>query len=256
MFKKLKGFLQSLSNKPSIKMDKILLGNIEIEVILKDIKNVHLSVFPPNGRVRIAAPLRMNLDNIRIYAISKLGWIKKQQARFKNQNREAPRDYITKESHYYFGKRYQLKIIEHDAPPTVELKHNHIVMSVRPNTTKEKKQIILDDWYRQKLKETIPPIIAEWEKTMKVKVNEFGLKKMRTRWGTCNRDAKRIWLNLELVKKPIQCLEYIVVHEMVHLLERGHNDRFKALMNKFLPTWKSVKEELNRLPVGGLGWGY
>jgi hypothetical protein len=237
-------------------MEQLHLGDITIDVVLKDIKNVHLSVYPPNGRVRIAAPLRMNMDTIRIYAISKLSWIKKQQQKFLDQVREAPREYLNKEGHYFLGKRYLMKIVENDAPAQVTIKHNTIVLHIRPDTDPEKRQAILDEWYRQQLKDLTPAIIAKWEKVMDVKTNEFAVRKMRTKWGTCNREAKRIWLNLELAKKPLHCIEYIIVHEMVHLLERSHNARFIALMDHYLPEWKLLKRELNKLPVSHVEWGY
>ncbi len=237
-------------------MEQIKLGDMIVDVELKDIKNVHLSVYPPKGRVRIAAPLRMNLDTIRIYAISKLSWIKNQQKKFQAQVREAPREYLNKEGHYYLGTRYLLKVIEHDAPPLVILKHKTIELYVRPNTDLQKRHAIMDEWYRAKLKELVPPVIKKWEKTMKVSLNEFAIKKMKTKWGTCNREAKRMWLNLELAKKPFHCIEYIIVHELVHLLERNHNDRFVAYMDHFLPEWKQLKKELNKLPVSHREWGY
>jgi predicted metal-dependent hydrolase len=237
-------------------MQEIQLGNITVEVTQKDIKNVHLSVYPPFGQVKIAAPERMDLDTIRIYAISKLSWIRKQQAKIKSQKREAPREYLTKESHYYFGKRYLLKVIEHNLSPVVKLKHNTIELYIRPDTSTEKRKEILEEWYRAQLKVKIPELISKWETVMDVQVNDYGIKKMKTKWGTCNIGAKRIWLNLELAKKPVSCLEYIIIHEMTHLLERNHNTRFVALMNSFLPNWKEVKEELNRLPVSHTEWGY
>lgn len=237
-------------------MEEIKVGEINIEVELKDIKNIHLSVYPPKGRVRIAAPSRMDLDTIRIYAISKLSWIKKQQRKFLAQVREAPREYLSKEGHYYLGSRYLLKVIEHDAPHAVIIKHKTIQLFVRPGTDMKKKQAIMDGWYRAQLKELIRPIIAKWEKAMGVSLNEFGIKKMKTKWGTCNIDAKRIWLNLELAKKPFHCIEYIIVHEMVHLLERNHNDRFIGYMNHFLPEWRHLKDELNSLPVSHIDWEY
>lgn len=237
-------------------MQEIQLGDITVEVTQKDIKNVHLSVYPPFGQVKIAAPERMELDTIRIYAISKLSWIRKQQAKIKAQKREAPREYLTKESHYYLGKRYLLKVIEHNSSPIVKLKHNTIELYIRPETDTAKRKEILEEWYRTQLKEMVPKYIAKWELNMGVEVNDFGIKKMKTKWGTCNIEAQRIWLNLELAKKPVSCLEYIVIHEMTHLLERNHNSRFAALMNRFLPNWKEVKEELNRLPVSHTEWGY
>ncbi len=237
-------------------MDIITLGSITIDVELKDIKNVHLSVYPPKGRVRIAAPLRMNLDTIRIYAISKLGWIKAQQKKFQSQLREAPREFLSKEGHYYLGSRYLLKVIEHNAPPEINIKHKTIELRIRPNTDLEKRKSIMDEWYRSQLKSIVPPIITKWEKIMGVSLNEFAIKKMKTKWGTCNRGASRIWLNLELAKKPFYCIEYIIVHELVHLLERNHNERFVAYMNQFLPEWKHLKNELNKLPVSHRDWEY
>lgn len=237
-------------------MDFIEVGNITIEVVLKDIKNVHLSVYPPAGRVRISAPQRMELDTIRVYAISKLSWIKKQQTKIINQDREVPREFLNKESHFFKGKRYLMKVIEHDAAPRVELKHSTIEIYIRPGTTIEKRKTILDEWYRQKLKELIPPLIKKYEPLMDVQVNEFGIKKMKTRWGTCTREAKRIWVNLELAKKPLFCLEHIIVHEMVHFIERKHNNRFVSLMDVFLPKWRFYKDELNRLPVSHENWSY
>jgi predicted metal-dependent hydrolase len=237
-------------------MDYIQLGDISIEVEQKDIKNLHLSVYPPIGRVRIAAPLKMNLDTIRIYAISKLSWIKKQQEKILSQKREAPREYLNKESHYFLGKRFLLKVIEVDNVPVVNLTHKTIELYVRPGSSTEKRKEILDNWYREQLRALAADFIAQWEKKMKLKVSELGIKKMKTKWGTCNEEAKRIWLNFELVKKPIQCIEYIVVHELVHFKERNHNDKFVAYMNHYLPEWKQLKKELNKLPVSHVDWGY
>jgi len=240
----------------SIKTHKMMLGELSVDVVQKDIKNIHLSVHPPTGRVRISAPLRMNLDTIRVFAISRISWIKKQQSKLRSQQRETPRDYITRESHYYLGRRYLLNVVEENAPVNVILKHDKIQLHIRPDTPTEKRQTIMEEWYRRKLKEIVPEMIAEWEKKMRVKVVQFGIKKMRTRWGTCNIQAKRIWLNLELAKKPVHCLEYILIHEMVHLLERRHNERFMAYMNKFLPQWRAYKEELNRFPISHVEWNY
>lgn len=237
-------------------MHRIELGDIKVDVMLKDIKNIHLSVYPPSGKVRISAPEHMNLDIIRVYAISKLSWIRKQQVKLNKQKREAPRLFLNRESHYFNGKRYLLKVIEHDAPPIVKLTHRYIELYVRPDTTITKKKVLLDEWYRAQLKSKLPEIIANWQNIIQVHVNEFGIKKMKTKWGTCNPDAKRIWVNLELAKKPAECLEYIVVHEMTHLLERNHNTRFIALMDEFLPKWRFLKDELNRLPVSHVDWGY
>ncbi len=237
-------------------MAQLRLGEIIIEVEQKDIKNIHLSVHPPAGRVRIAAPLRLDLDTIRVYALSKLNWIRKQQAKFRGQERETPREFLNRESHYFKGKRYLLKIVELEAPPKIELKHSTLVLNVRPATPVEKRQRIIDEWYRAQLKTALPALIDKWEMKLNVHVNEFGIKKMKTKWGTCNREAQRIWVNLEVAKKPPECLEYIVVHEMVHLLERRHNEIFTAYMNEYLPKWRFYKDELNRLPVKHETWNY
>ena len=237
-------------------MSEIQLGDITVQVTQKDIKNVHLSVNPPFGKVKIAAPERMELDTIRIYAISKLSWIRKQQAKILSQKREAPREYITKESHYFQGKRYLLKVIEHNAAPVVKQKHSQLELYIRPHTSTEKRKEIIEEWYRDQLKITVAKYISKWENIMNVSVSEFGIKKMKTKWGTCNIEAKRIWINLELAKKPIECLEYIVVHEMVHLFERNHNTRFVALMDNYLPNWRELKVELNKLPISHIDWEY
>jgi predicted metal-dependent hydrolase len=237
-------------------MEKLKLGTMTVDVVQKEIKNIHLSVYPPTGRVRISAPVRMDIDTIRVFAISKLCWIKKQQTKMKNQERETPREFLNRESHYFNGKRYLLKVIKQDAVPRVELKHSKIELYVRPQTNREKMKSILDEWYRSQLKVSLPALIQKWGKKMNVKVNEFGIRKMKTKWGTCNRENKRIWLNLELAKKPAECLEYIVVHEMVHLLERNHKDRFISLMNELMPKWRFHKEELNRSPLRHENWSY
>lgn len=237
-------------------MSQIALGNIVIDVEKKDIKNIHLSVYPPKGSVRISAPERMDLDTIRVFAISKLKWIKKQQEAFKKQKRETQREYLTRESHYFLGERYLLKIIEYDASPRVILKKKEIELIVRPDTPLERRKEILDEWYRSELKMVVPPLIKKWEQKIGVQSEEYGIKKMRTKWGTCNQKAKRIWLNLELAKKPLECIEYIVVHELIHLLERSHKEKFIALMDEHMPKWRFYRDELNRLPFSHIDWRY
>ena len=235
---------------------KIELGEIAVDVVKKDIKNVHLSVYPPTGKVRISAPLRMNLDTIRVFAISKLGWIKQQQKKINGQEREPPREYLDRESHYVWGKRYLLKVIEKDGAPEVELKHNQMLLQTRPATSEERKQAVLEEWYRSQLKQAVPQLIAKWEPLMGVKVERFFVQRMKTKWGSCSRGSARIRLNTDLAKKPRECLEYIVVHEMAHLLEPTHNSRFIALMDLFMPQWRFCREVLNRLPVRHERWGY
>jgi len=225
-------------------------------VVLKDIRNIHLSVHPPAGRVRLSAPVGMDIDTLRLYAISRLGWIKKQQRKLRGQERETPREYLNRESHYLWGKRYLLKIIEREVPSAVDVQHSAILLYVRPGSALEKKQSVLDEWYRKQLKVALPDLIEVLEKRIGVRVKELGIKKMKTKWGSCNPDARRIWVNLELAKKPKECLEYIVVHEMVHLLERHHNERFIALMDAMLPKWRSLRDDLNRLPVKHEEWEY
>ena len=236
--------------------ETIDLGDITVDVVKKDIKHVHLSVYPPTGRVRISAPLRMSLDTIRVFAISKLGWIKQQQQKLQAQERESPREYLDRESHYVWGKRYLLKVVEQEAAPVVALQHSILLLQVRPGADETKKQAVVAEWYRQQLKAAVPPLIAKWEPLMGVKVERFFVQHMKTRWGSCNPSAGSIRLNSELAKKPPECLEYIVVHEMVHLLEPTHNQRFSALMAQFMPKWQFYRDILNRLPVRYEHWGY
>ncbi len=235
---------------------QIKLGDIPVDVVLKDIKNVHLSVHPPTGRVRISAPRRMNLDTIRIFAISKLDWIKQQQARLREQERETPRDYVDRESHNVWGKRYLLSVVESDQPPSIELKHRRMILRVRPRTDKGKRQALVEDWYRKQLKKAVPPLLAQWQPLLGVKVERFFVQRMKTKWGSCNHKACTIRLNTELAKKPPECLEYIVVHELVHLLEPTHNARFVGLMEHFMPKWQFHRDQLNRFPVSHEDWSY
>ncbi len=235
---------------------RIELGEIVVDVVKKDIKNVHLSVYPPKGTVRISAPLRMKTDTIRVFAISKLGWIKQQQKKLRAQERETPREYLNRESHYVWGRRYLLKLVEKDAAPTVEPKHKSIVLSLRPGSSEERKQAVMDQWYREQLKEAVPPLIAKWERLIGLKVKRFFVQRMKTKWGSCSSTSKSIRLNSELAKKPPECLEYIVVHEMLHILEPTHNRTFVALMDQFMPKWKFYRDRLNRLPVRHESWGY
>jgi predicted metal-dependent hydrolase len=225
-------------------------GEIVVKIVQKDIKNLHLSVHPPTGGAQISAPFWMNLDAIRAFSISKLGWIKRQQQKLQEQKRESPREYLDRESHYVWGKRYLLKISEGDLPPSVELKHNQMCLQVRPNTSDEKKRRIIEGWYRMELKQAIPEIIAKWERLIGVKTDRFCVQKMKTKWGSCNTDSKNIRLNTELAKKPLEYLEYIVVHEMMHLLEPTHNPRFVILMDQFMPKWRFYREELNSSRLG------
>lgn len=235
---------------------QLQLGDIAVDVVLKDIKNVHLSVHPPTGRVQISAPTRMGLDTIRVFAISKLDWIRQQQKKLREQDRETPREYLDRESHYVWGKRYLLGIVERDQAPTVELKHSRMILKVRAGTGESAKEAIVARWYRDQIKAVLPDLIEKWEEIMNVSVNRVFVRQMKTKWGSCNPRARTIRLNTELAKKPKECLEYIVVHEMAHLCEPTHNARFVALMDQFIPKWQFYRQRLNRLPVRHADWDY
>ena len=228
-----------------------------IEVVRKDIKHFYVGVHPPNGQVRVSAPLRLDDDAVRMAIISRLGWIRRKQASFAQQQRQSQREYVSGESHYFTGKRYRLKVNEQDCPPKVQLLNNtRIGLTVRPGTDRDKREAIFHTWYREHLKSQLPALIAKWEPKMGVSVKDVRIRKMKTLWGSCNIEAKRIWLNLELAKKPKSCLIYVLVHEMTHLLERHHNDRFRELMDTYLPQWRSYRDELNRAPLAYENWRY
>lgn len=232
-------------------------GNIEALVVRKPIKNLHLSVLPPIGKVRVSAPIAMRDDAIRTLLATRIGWIKRQQEKFRTQERQTPRDYISGESHYYWGKRYRLDVLYEDKPAGVCIKgKERLVLSVRPNSDRGKREQIMLDWYRRELRGVANGLIEQWQRTIGVSLKQCRIKRMKTRWGTCNQKAGRIWLNLELVKKPEHCLEFIIVHEMTHLLERNHNDRFKAHLDRFLPRWRQHKEELKQSILSYERWNY
>lgn len=235
---------------------QLRLGDIAIDVLLKDIKNVHLSVHPPTGRVRISAPSRMSLDTIRVFAISKLAWIKQQQRKLREQERETPREYLDRESHYVWGKRYLLSVAERDVPPALALKHSRMILTVRVGTDEAAREAVVAQWYRDQIRAVVPDFIAKWEPVLGVGVNRVFVQQMKTKWGSCNPRARTIRLNTELAKKPKDCLEYIVLHEMVHFIEPTHNARFVALMDQFMPKWQFCRQRLNRLPVRHADWDY
>jgi len=239
------------------KLHEIEVRGIPVEVVRKDIKNLHLGVYPPDGRVRVAVPLRLDDETVRLAVISRLKWIRRQQDAFECQDRQSQREMVTGESHYVEGRRYRLSVLEHEGPAVVCLPNNKALeLRVPPGTSRDRREAVLHRWYRQRLREQIPQLIAKWEPEIGVTVAEWSIKKMKTRWGTCNIDARRLWLNLELAKKPASCLEYILVHEMVHLLERHHNERFKQLMDRVMPQWRLYREELNRAPLSHENWVY
>ncbi len=227
----------------------ISFNGFDVELRFKSIKNLNLYVCPPDGQIRVSAPKGLSTQEVKAFLISKSTWIKQKQQKYRSRTSEAALTFLDGEIHYYCGTPYQLHIIEHNEAGKVKLIDGQLTMQIRPDTSIEKRLLILNNWYRQQLKNYIPPIIRKYETLMRVTVNEFRIKRMKTRWGSCNPHAKRIWINLELAKKPAECLEYIVVHEMVHLLEASHNLRFKALMGKYMPHWKQYRKKLNQLPV-------
>lgn len=228
----------------------IELNGIGLEIIRKKIKNVYLSIHPPYGNVRISAPIKMDLETIKLFVLTKLNWIKKKQIKFSQQVREEPREYLHLESHYFFGKRYLLHLIEHNAAPKVVLQPNHIELYVRKHASLAIKKAVLQNWYKQQLRMIAHKYLPKLEKDLAVQLNQLRIRTMKTKWGTCNCKAKRIWLNTELAKKPLECVEYVIVHEMVHLVERFHNKRFAEHMDKLLPQWRYLKKTLNSFPCG------
>jgi predicted metal-dependent hydrolase len=220
-------------------------GSLKIQVVKKDIKNIHLSVYPPTGKVRLASPRDVKEDTLRLFVVSKIGWIRKQQRRFQNQEREGRREFIERESHYFLGRRYLLKVIERSAASEVAIKGKFIVMHVRPGTTKLQRKKILQSWYRARLKEQIEPLMQLWQNKIGVQASAWGIRIMKTKWGSCNTDSKSISFNLELAKKPVKCIEFVVVHELVHLVERRHSKRFVGLLDRVIPTWRISHYILN-----------
>ena len=229
--------------------ESIELGDISIEITRKDIKNVHLSVHPPDGRVTLAAPSTTRLDVARAYAISKLDWIRDQQVKLAKQARETRRKFVGRESHYLWGRRYLMTIKQKEAKPSVTLDHKQITLTIRPGSSQQKREEVIHDWHKGLLHDAIPPLIKKWENKLKVNVSGYFLQKMKTKWGSCNRKAGHIRLNTELVKKPKDLLEYAIVHEMAHLIEPTHNIRFVAILQENYPSWREAQAELNELPL-------
>jgi len=226
----------------------IEVSGIDVDVIKKDIKNIHLAVYPPTGRVRLSSPYSMKRESLRLFIISKLGWIKKHIRNMNSQIREPERKYIQGESHWVEGHRYLLNIIEKDAAPKAEIRNKrYLDLYIRPGSGKDKKEEVVREWYRNRMKTQIPDLISFWEDKLGVEIQDWGIKLMKTKWGSCNIEKQRIWLNLELAKKPKHCLDYVILHEMIHLKERHHTDRFKALLDKHMPSWKNRREELNEV---------
>lgn len=230
-------------------------SGIAVSVVRKSIKNLHLGVYPPDGRVRVAAPLAVSDAAVRVAVIGKLSWIKRQQASFGKQARESTREMVSGESHYYRGRRYRLRVIETEGLPKVELRLKQaIILHVRASSTADAREKLLQRWYRERMQASVPRLLEKWEARLGVIVNDWGIKRMKTKWGSCNPTAGRVWLNLELMKKPPACLEYVLVHELAHLLAKHHDERFIRLMDRHMPAWRRHRAELNVAPLGQAVW--
>jgi predicted metal-dependent hydrolase len=236
---------------------QLVVNGLTISVVRKKIKNLHLGVYPPHGQVRVAVPLSVNDEAVRLAVIGKLGWIKRQRAQFAAQPRESQREMVSGESHYFRGRRYRLRVVHHDGAGHVVLRNqNTIELHAGRYSSPGQRERVLDAWYREQLKAQIPGLLKKWERVLGVEAADWGIKKMKTKWGACNIEARRIWLNLDLAKKSGRCLEYILVHELIHLLERNHNERFTGLMDRHLPQWRACRKELNAAPLGHVEWEY
>lgn len=243
-----------MSTNHGVETHHISVHTLTVEVVRKSIKNLHLGVYPPEGRIRVAAPLAVSDDAVRRAVIGKLGWIKRQQAKFYAQPRQGKREMIDGESHYFQGQRYRLRIVECTGRPKVILNKSRLELHVHPESTTEERERTLQRWYRSRLKELVIPLLEKWQPVVGVEPSAWGVRKMKTKWGSCNTQSSRIWLNLELAKKPISCAEYVLVHELVHLRERHHNDNFRALMTEAMPHWQAQRDELNRTPLVFEDW--
>jgi predicted metal-dependent hydrolase len=234
--------------------ETIQIGDLSILVTRKTVKHVHLSVHPPGGRVTLVAPDATRLEVARAYAISKLGWIRDQQSRLRHQAREAPRQFVERESHYLWGRRHLLTIVQRDTKPFVSLDHRRITLTVRPGSDPRKRAEVIHDWHKSLMHEAIPAIISKWEPRLKVQVAAYYLQRMKTKWGSCNHREGHIRLNTQLVAKPKDLLEYVIVHEMVHLIEPTHSERFLAILGEHYPIWREARAELNELPLAAEIW--
>jgi hypothetical protein len=234
--------------------ETLQLGDLSVELTRKAVKHVHLSVHPPEGRVSLVAPTSTRAEVARAYAISKLAWIRRQQAQFSEQARESPRRFITRETHYLWGRRYLLSVEHQAAKPTVRLDHRRITLVVRPGSTQAVRARVMHEWHKSLLHEVVPRLIAKWEPRLRVRVTGYFLQRMKTKWGGCNPRRKHIRLNTELVKKPKDLLEYVIVHEMLHLIEPTHNERYLALLSEHYPSWREARVELNELPLSSETW--
>lgn len=235
---------------------QVTVGGQKVTIVRKAIKNLHLGVYPPEGRVRVAAPLALSEEAVRVAIVQKLGWIRRQQASFQRQDRQSARDMVSGETHYFLGRRYRLDVVHAREKGTVTLRAGVMTLHVQPDWSHDRREEALYGWYRERLRELAEPLVAKWSKRLGVKTTFWGLKKMKTKWGSCNPAARRVWLNVELIKKPPECLEYLVVHELAHLVERHHNERFVALLDRHLPSWKATRKRLSSQPLAHETWRY
>jgi predicted metal-dependent hydrolase len=234
--------------------ETIEIGDMKIRLTRKVVKNVHLSVHPPGGRVTLTAPENTRLEVARAYAITRLDWIRRQQQKLRNQARETPRQFVERESHYLWGRRYLLSIEQREVKPSVKVDHRRITLTVRSGSHRPKRQEILHHWHKDLLHQFIRPVIKKWEPKLGVHVHAYYLQRMKTKWGSCNHRDGNIRLNTELVKKPKDLVEYVIVHEMTHLLEPTHNERFISLLTSHFPYWREARAELNQLPLAAEMW--
>ena len=241
----------------SIDSHHLEVRGIAVNVVRKRIKHMHIGVYPPDGRVRVSVPLSVDDDSVRLAVISRLRWIRARRAKFAAQERQTPREFVSGESHYFEGRRYRLDVVERAAPPSViPLDNKWLRLQVRPGADRDAREAVMDKWYRRRLRDKLPALLDKWQPIVGESAAEVRIKKMKTRWGSCNAEARRIWLNLELAKKPPACVEYVLTHELVHLIERRHNDRFRELMDAFMPPWRARRDELNRAPLAHAEWRY
>ena len=236
-------------------IEQITVGGLRVDVVRKPIKNLHLGVYPPNGRVRVAAPLGVSEEAVRLAVVTRMAWIKRQKARFNEQPRQSDRAYVSGESHYFFGQRYRLNLIEGARAGRVQIRNNRTLdLHVRSNTDRVVRERVFLGWYRRELRDRTAPLMESWADAFGIPVPKWGIKRMKTKWGSCNIEARRVWLNLELAKKPLRCLEYVIVHELTHFFERNHSDRFVELMDRMLPQWRVIRDELNAEALGHEVW--
>jgi len=238
----------------STEVHEIEVGGVRVQIVRKTIKNLHLGVYPPSGRVRVAAPSGVSDDAIRIAVVRRLGWIKRQRAKFLGQPRQSERAMVAGESHYFLGRRYRLRVVVDQGAGRVQLRGGMLELHLRRGATARDRERMLLAWYRQQIRTLVPQLLDRWQPVLGVQVADWRIKRMKTKWGSCNAKAHRIWLNLELAKKPVRCLEYLVVHELAHLAEPGHNSRFIAIMDTHMPKWRARRAELNATPLGHDSW--